>query len=342
MTTSAVDNELAFEEGSLAGGLPYFAIGHGPDLVVLRGFTTTHTNPTGMTLKFEIRMLRPLARHFRVYAVNRPPALPAGVTMAEIATMHADALRAHFGGPVDLLGMSSGGSVALQVAADHPDVVRRLVLVGAAARIGDAAREAQRRYIEATAEGKRGAHHLAPMKVSSKVGATLLAPLMWLLDPLARPKDPSDMVAFGRAEDRFDLTARLAEISAPTLVIGGDRDEVYGPAIFAETADGVRDGTLVLYPGASHGTTFTAKRLGDDVASFLERCRGPGIAGDRRIVIAGGSPYVHTRPNRGRLVGAVGFEPTTSCSQSTCAADCATPRRIPCSGSACASASRHR
>jgi pimeloyl-ACP methyl ester carboxylesterase len=271
MTTSTMDQALDVEEGSLPGGLPYFAIGNGPDLVVLRGFTTTHTNPTGMALKFEIRMLRPLARHFRVYAVNRPPSLPEGVTMADIATMHAHAIRARFGGPVDLLGMSSGGSVALQVAADHPDVVRRLVLVGAAARLGDEAREAQRRYIEATAAGRRGAHHLAPMKVSSRVGARLLAPLMWLLDPLARPKDPRDMVAFGRAEDRFDLSNRLADVTAPTLVIGGDRDEVYGPAIFAETAEGVRDGTLVRYPKASHGTTFTAPRLAEDVASFLER-----------------------------------------------------------------------
>jgi pimeloyl-ACP methyl ester carboxylesterase len=269
MTTVAADRDLTVEEGALPGGLPYLAIGSGPDLVVLRGFTTTHTNPTGMARTFEIRMLRPLARHFRVYAVNRPPGLADSVTMAEIATMHADALRARFGGPVDLLGMSSGGSVALQLAVDHPDIVRRLVLVGAAARIGEEARAAQRRYIEATAVGKRGAHHLAPMKVSSKVGAMLLAPLMWLLDPLARPKDPSDMVAFGRAEDRFDATARLGEVTAPTLVIGGDRDEVYGPAIFTETAEGVRSGTLVLYPKASHGTTFTAPRLADDVATFL-------------------------------------------------------------------------
>lgn len=266
---TTTDPDLAFEEGMLAGGLPYFAIGRGPDLVVLRGFTTTHTNPTGMALTFEIRMLRPLARHFRVYAVNRPAGLRDGVTMAEIATMHADAIRERFGGPVDLLGMSSGGSVALQVAVDHPDVVRRLVLVGAAARLGTAARDAQRRYIEATAVGRRGAHHLAPMKVSSKVGATLLAPLMWLLDPLARPKDARDMVAFGRAEDRFDLSTRLADVSVPTLVIGGDRDDVYGPAIFSETAQGVRDGRLVLYPKASHGTTFTAPRLADDVTAFL-------------------------------------------------------------------------
>jgi pimeloyl-ACP methyl ester carboxylesterase len=117
---------------------------------------------------------------------------------------------------VDLLGMSSGGSIALQVAADHPDVVRRLVLVGAGYQVGKKAREAQMRYIDAMAAGRRGAQHVASMKVSSKVGARLLAPLMWLLDPLARPKDPSDMMIFARAEDAFDLSGRLGDVATAT------------------------------------------------------------------------------------------------------------------------------
>ena len=53
------------------------------------------------------------------------------------------------------------------------------------------------------------------------LGARLLAPLMWLLDPLLRPRDTADMVAFAHAEDAFDLGARLGEITAPTLVVAG-------------------------------------------------------------------------------------------------------------------------
>lgn len=261
--------DLDVTDGKLGGVLPCFILGSGPPLVVLRGFTTTHDNPSGLQRTFEVRMVRPFAEHFRVYACNRAPGLAAGTTMAQIADQHAEALRAEFGGPVDVLGMSSGGSIALQLAADHPAVVRRLVLVGAAARVGDAARAAQMRYIDAVADGRRGAHHLAAMKVSSRVGARLLAPVMWLFDPLARPKDPSDMVAFARAEDAFDLRGRLADVTAPTLVIGGGRDEVYSAPLLQGTADGVRDGRLITYPGASHASVFTDKRLGPDVAAFL-------------------------------------------------------------------------
>ncbi len=262
-------SEFEITEGTLPGGLPYFRLGSGPRLIVLRGFTTTHDNPKGMQRTFEVKIVAPLARHFDVYAVNRAPGLAPGATMAEIATQHAEAFREAFGEPVDLLGMSSGGSIALQVAADHPDVVRRLVLVGAASRIGAEAAAAQMRYIDAVAAGRRGAQHLAAMKVSSRIGAKILAPIMWLMDPLARPKDPSDMVAFARAEDAFDVTNRLTDIIAPTLVIAGERDNVYGIDLLKGTATGVRDGRLILYEGAGHASSLTDKRLGDDVAAFL-------------------------------------------------------------------------
>ncbi len=49
--------------------------------------------------------------------------------MAGLGDEHADALRTEFGEPVVVLGVSSGGSIALQLAADHPDVVRKLGVV---------------------------------------------------------------------------------------------------------------------------------------------------------------------------------------------------------------------
>ena len=256
-------------EEVLAHRMPALVWGAGPALVYLRGFSTTHTNPTGLQRLAELRMLRPLAEQFRIHAVGRAPGLVSGVTMAEIAQQHADALRERFGGPVDVLGVSSGGSIALQLAADHPEVVRRLVVASSGFRLGEDARRAQMRYVSATAAGRRGAQHLAPFKVSSRLGQVVTSPLMWLFDPLLRPSDPSDMVAFAHAEDAFDLGDRLAEISAPTLVIAGERDTVYPAEIVSATAGRVQNGCLVTYPGTSHGSTLTHPSFPGDVASFL-------------------------------------------------------------------------
>ena len=91
---------------------------------------------------------------------------------------------------------------------------------------------------------------------------------MWL-DPVTRPDDPSDMLAFARAEDTFDLGGRLGDITARTLVVAGERDTVCTPEIFRRTAEGVPDGRLLLYPRTGHGGTLTRRRFPVDVTEFL-------------------------------------------------------------------------
>lgn len=112
-------------EGTLTGGLPYLSLGDGSPLVLFPGLRFSNANPTGLRRHFDpdVRLLSALARGgFTVYAVNRRPGLKVGTTMADLATNHARALKAGFGMPVDILGTSTGGSVASQLAADYPGV----------------------------------------------------------------------------------------------------------------------------------------------------------------------------------------------------------------------------
>ncbi|MFF3222227.1 alpha/beta fold hydrolase [Nocardia suismassiliense] len=261
--------ELDIAEGALRHGLPYLALGAGRPLVFLRWFTPDHANPSGWMRNSEIKMLTPLARHFRVYAVNRAPGMAEGTTMGEIAAQHADALQAEFGEPVDVLGVSSGGSLALQLAADHPGAVRRLVIASSGYRLDPLAKQAQIRYGEAAFAGRRALHHLAPITASSRLVARLAGAGMWLIDPLGRPKNPADTLAFVRAEDEFDLSDRLAEIAAPTLVLGGERDAAYSTENFRHTADGIPNSRLVIYPGTSHMGVVKHAHFARDVSEFL-------------------------------------------------------------------------
>jgi pimeloyl-ACP methyl ester carboxylesterase len=113
----------------LTGGLPYLALGAGPPLVVLPGLGKDNVLPCGMHSRFELATLRAYAdAGWTAYWVTRRPGVAAGVTMADLASDLARALRVEFGEPVDILGFSTGGSVAQQLAVDHADVVRRLVL----------------------------------------------------------------------------------------------------------------------------------------------------------------------------------------------------------------------
>lgn len=261
--------EVAVTEGLLRHGMPYLAFGSGRPLVFLRWFTPDHANPTGRMRSSELKKLAGLARRFRVYTVGRAPGTVAGATMADFADEHADALRAEFGEPVDVLGVSSGGSIALQLAADHPEVVCKLVVVSAACRLDPVLRIGQRRYAEAMLAGRRGLHHLAPATVADPVGARLAGAAMWLADPLARPKVPADTHHFLMAEDGFDLTGRLGEITMPTLIVGGDRDGSYSTETLRCTADGIPAARLILYPRTGHLGAASHPHFVDDVVRFL-------------------------------------------------------------------------
>lgn len=110
--------------------------------------------------------------------------LPRGRTMAALAAEHAQALREAFDEPVDLLGVSTGGSIAQQLAAEHPDVVRRLALVSTGCRLGRNPKLLQRRV---AARLRGGATRQALAVLASGLAPSALrlpaACLGWLFAP---------------------------------------------------------------------------------------------------------------------------------------------------------------
>src|SRR5262245_17289255 len=118
------------------GALPFAAVGSGRPLVLLAGLSpTTGIDGEGMP-RMMLGPLAELARSRRVVVFNRRPGLPRGMTMADLAREHAVAIREGLGAAIDVVGVSTGGSIAQQLAADHPHVVGRLGLVSTACRLG--------------------------------------------------------------------------------------------------------------------------------------------------------------------------------------------------------------
>ncbi|MDQ4004205.1 MAG: alpha/beta hydrolase [Actinomycetota bacterium] len=260
-------------EGMLKRELPYLSFGHGPPLIVFPGLGMTNANPAGFQRWGEVRLLAPLARAFTVYRVGRRVGMEPGTTMTDLANDYAKALEDEFGGQLDVLGISTGGSLALQLAADRPGLVRKLVVAGAAYRLSEHGREFQRTMAELAAAGdrRRISQAQAPDVADSRLGRRIAGGLLWLAGPLfiKRDWDPSDMIATIMAEDAFDIGERLGEISAPTLVIGGGRDRFYPPELFKETAERIPNARLVLYKNRAHGGTFADRRFARDVNAFF-------------------------------------------------------------------------
>lgn len=253
------------------GTIPYAAVGDGPPVVLLSGLWPV----TGVAGDSFVRgSLAPVQRVAgrRLAVVNRWRGMPLGLTMADVAATYADALRDGFAEPVDLVGMSTGGSIAQQVAADHPDVVRRLVLVSTACRLGPTARAEQARVAAVLREGN----------VRTAVGLIardLVPPPLWpVADALgrtvARRTVPdatavTDMISTLEAEDSFDLTT-CDPIAAPTLLVAGARDRFYPQALFEETAALIPDCRLQVVGRRGHIEVTRDAVATGTIAAFLE------------------------------------------------------------------------
>jgi pimeloyl-ACP methyl ester carboxylesterase len=214
--------------------------------------------------------IRPWAREREVFYVNRRPGLPHGMTMAALAAEHAQALRDAFNEPVDVLGTSTGGSIAQQLAAEHPDVVRRLVLVSTACRLGPHAKLLQRQIAARVRAG--AVRQAAAVMAGALVPPALRFPagcLGWLLAPRWFSESGLEAMATTiEAEDEFDL-AGLATVRAPTLLVGGGRDRFYDPAMFAETARLIPGCVLEIHPKRGHITVLSDPRAVAQILGFL-------------------------------------------------------------------------
>jgi pimeloyl-ACP methyl ester carboxylesterase len=261
---------VAAERGTY-GPLPYAALGAGAPLAVFAGLSPDTGFDGDGLLRASAGPFLALGR--RVVVFNRRPGMPRGMTMAEIAAEHAQALREGPGG-VDVVGISTGGSIAQQVAAEHPDVVDRLVLVSTACRLGEVGRTFQRR---AAARVRGGDPRRALAVLASGLvprGQVVAGAVGFLLGPRVVGTDLEDLAVTIEAEDDFDLAA-CPPIRAPTLILAGRDDRFYTPELFAETARLIPGAELHLIEGRGHITVMNDARFKSALRAFLSHSSSP-------------------------------------------------------------------
>jgi len=232
-------------------------------------------------------LLDELAEHHRVVAVDLPGHGGSSTVVADLRS--AARLLGEVGGHADYLGYSLGGRVVLHLALARPDLVRRLVLIGATAGIEDGqARAERRRADEAFADGLDAAALDRPEgeALEAFVDTWLSGPLFASLDRAAAEVDArlrntaSGLAASlrlcgtGRQEPLWD---RLSELAMPVLVVAGERDARFAE-IGRRMVDAVGSGaTLAIVPGAGHACHLEApSATARIVGGFLGPASAPG------------------------------------------------------------------
>jgi pimeloyl-ACP methyl ester carboxylesterase len=184
-------------------------------------------------------------RH-RVVAFDRrghghTPDTDADFHYADMAAETIGVLEQVVGGPAHLVGWSDGGIVALLVALDRPDLVRKLVVVGANYHRDGVL------PIEADPQSPLGQALAANYSERSPDGpghfATVLHKGLALIE--AEPTLTTD---------------DIAGITQPTLVMAGD-DDVIRLAHTCSLYEALPRGRLAVVPGASHALPLEQPEL---------------------------------------------------------------------------------
>jgi pimeloyl-ACP methyl ester carboxylesterase len=243
----------------------YETHGQGQSLLLLHGDLDTNAAWAGQ--------VDALAEHFRVIAPERrgqghTPDVEGPVTYQVMADDTAGFIDKVIGEPVHLIGWSGGGVLGLLIAWARPDLVRKLVLIGATADIDG--------YIPGFMEFTRlpaGSDVYQPYRAAYEA-ASPDGPGHW---PVVFAKQ----MKMWQTEPHIPLTS-LAAIGARTLVMVGD-DDLITPEHAIAMYRAIPNAELAVIPGASHMAPMEKPELVNRLLlDFLRHDASPTLMPIRR------------------------------------------------------------
>jgi pimeloyl-ACP methyl ester carboxylesterase len=157
-------------------------------------------------------------------------------------------------GPVDLVGLSMGGYVALAFCERHPELVRTLGLVDTRAGAdGPEAREGRDRMIADVASNGMTwlADTMLPKLVAPGAHERVRAAIRGMIEGQSFETVAADLRGMRERSDRSGI---LSGIEAPVAVVVGEEDAITPPVAARAMAEELADVRLRLVPGAGHMT----------------------------------------------------------------------------------------
>lgn len=223
----------------------YFVGGEGPPLVMVHGVASRAADAA---------LLYPeLMRHRRVYALDllgygdseKPRDATYSVAMqSEVVRGFMDALQLR---EADVLGVSLGGWIALKVAAEHPQRVKKLVLISSAGLA----------FPTTLRETTFSPNDLDELRASLalQTDQARRIPTFVLRDFLRRSKQKAwivrrSMRAALRADDLLDR--KLQRVTMPVLLVWGTRDRIVPFTVAASMQHEMPHAGLVALDGCGH------------------------------------------------------------------------------------------
>lgn len=172
-----------------------------------------------------------------------------------------------------VVGISMGGTIALQLALDTPCIVDHLVLINTFSSL-----RPKKASIWLYFAFRFILVHTLGLKVQAKAVSRRIFPnpqqetFRQELERQIASADERGYRSAMRALGKFNVTHRLGEIQCPTLIITGAEDSTVPPENQRQLVEGIQNARQIMIPGAGHAVTIQEpERVNQILLEFFGR-----------------------------------------------------------------------
>lgn len=251
--------------------MEYICFGKGEKtLIMIPGLGDGLKTVKGLAIPFAM-LYKQYAHEYTVYVFSRKNKLKEGFTTREMASDLVTAMDILGIKKASIIGISQGGMIAQYIAIDAPNKVEKLVLAVTLCKPNETSQRVIGDWIKMAESNEYGNIFIDIAEKSYTEKRLRMYRLCYpLLTRYTKPKDLTRFIIQAYACITHHAKAELDKIKCPTLVIGGDEDQIVGSESSSELAEGIKNSQLILYSGMSHGLYEEASDFNTHVLTFLK------------------------------------------------------------------------
>lgn len=241
------------------GSLPLLMIPGAGD-----GLTTAKESARRLIVQFKARL-----EDYKILYLSRREPIPQGFTTDQMGEDYAWALAELGWGPTYVECNSGGGPIGQWLAAKRPELVMGLILSCTLHRTDVQTREVISEWYELARRGHWQAFSWSNIQKSFTPDTVRRYRVVRALMDFAKPDNPERILRLFDGLLDLDNSEMLREIRVPTLVIGGEDDQVTPAAVQREMAALIPGAELKLYPGYGHGNDLENPDYLPEILQFI-------------------------------------------------------------------------
>ncbi|WP_260929423.1 alpha/beta fold hydrolase [Novosphingobium sp. 9] len=260
----------------------YVDIGEGRPVLLLHGISNSGRAWAPQVPDLKAAGYRAIVPDHAGHGASGAVTAPFGVQ--ELAN-DVEALIAHLGlDEFDVVGLSLGGMVALELALRHPERIGRLIVANSFERTATpqfkALAEGWAKIFEQPHGPVLRLEQNWPSLVSPAFQETAEGLRTWQVwHGIAASADGPSLAHVARGITDFDRANDLGKLAMPTLFIAGDGDGMSPPDLSRAMAERAGDGICHVIAGAAHiSNVDSADEFSRIMLQFLGRASSPAVS----------------------------------------------------------------